>query len=86
MSARTAPPATVTTRDGRVFKRLGETDYVRKSDGARMILVIWEGRCVLCDQPYRIRATARPSTRALAIVSCETHRGKTGRRRAKTAR
>ena len=81
MRASTPPPTTVTTRDGRVFERLGSTPYQRK-DGAQVELHVWQGTCVVCGQPYRITATARPSRGSLGIVTCRDHRGQV-RRRAK---
>jgi hypothetical protein len=84
VSASNPLPTTVTSADGRVFERLGSTPYQRK-DGVVVELHVWQGKCVACDQAYRIRATARPSRKSLAIITCPVHRNQV-RRRAKTAR
>jgi hypothetical protein len=42
------------TEDGRVFRAVGERPYVTKKGGTRILLTVWQGRCIECGEPFEL--------------------------------
>ena len=59
----------------RIFRRIGQRPYRRK-DGADTTLAVWEGRCVVCGEPFELVTPLRASKNSGSFgrVSCLAHR------------
>jgi hypothetical protein len=58
----------------RVFRRVGYEPH-RRVDGSETVLAVWEGTCVICGAPFKIRTSSGAKRgKAFDVRTCEQHR------------